>query len=158
MLLIAITDKGYLPLGEAFSLDEAIELLPGYLRAANEAGHQVSSIEAWLNRNGAYRLAIVDTEEINKRAGLSAASAKATKAYFPDGRFRIGDLVKWKSQAGPFADTGTVCAPGRLKEGDCHFGDKTLWAVWIGDDDGKPRFVNVDDCTLISRAEASHEA
>lgn len=71
MLLIAITNKGYLPLGEAFSLDEAIELMPGCLRIANEAGHQVARIEAWLNRNGAYRLAIVDTQEINRRFSLT---------------------------------------------------------------------------------------
>lgn len=149
MLLIAITDKGYLPLGEAFSLDEAIELLPGYLRAANEAGHTVARIEAWLNRNGAYRLAIVDTEEINKRAGLGAASAKADTASSPI--FNIGDRILWISPNDKKRDTGVVIAGH-----ETYHGVKTVWGIW--DSNGARGFVNSDDCRVISRAEASHEA
>ena len=71
MLLIAITNKGYLPLGEAFSLDEALELMPGYLRAATKAGHTVARVDAWVCRMGEFRLAIVDTDEIKRRFSLT---------------------------------------------------------------------------------------
>lgn len=71
-LMIAITDTGHQPLGEAASLEEAQELIPGHLRQLRRIQRRVARIELWQRDfNGLYVKNETESAEINRLYSLT---------------------------------------------------------------------------------------